>query len=140
MRPNTLYGDRIERLAVGHRIPYISRALRAPGRDVLVDCVAIERGEHTRDIREVAGRVTHAFFLYRRLREAIQRRANTEIRTVGVLYVPPGQNRPDLVDLRELYREQWAQQGADVIEGSRDEVVAPLKAHAEWAREGQNGR
>lgn len=118
----------------GHRVPRLSRALRGHGRDVLVDSVSIERGYEARAIREVASRITQAFFVYDRHRESIRLRTGRELRTTGILYEPPADASADLIDLYDFTRKSWIDQSARVVTGSDDEIREQLQEDADWVR------
>ena len=136
VRPNKMYGDKIERHIKGHRVPRLARALRGFGRDVLIDSLQIEPSYAARDVREVSGRIAEAFYLYERyLRQVIRARANRDIRLVGVLHPIPDDSPQHVRDLRDFAGDSWIHHNAIVIDGSATAIETGLREQANWVRE-----
>lgn len=135
VRPNTLYGDRIERFTRGHRVPRLARALRGYRRDVLLDSIAIERRFSVPSTREVASRISEAFWLYdTKLRPIIRERTGTDLRLIGVIHPVPEDAEQYRLDLRDWVRDTWKHHGATVLEGTPEDVARALQEEAAWVR------
>ena len=136
--PPKLYEGRFKGLS-GHRVPRLSLALRDRGRDLLLDSVAIEQPYQARDIRDVASRISQAFFMYDQYRGPIRDLTGTEVRTVGVLYPLPETAPAPLKDLFEFTQKIWTDQHARVITGSVEEIADQLRRDTDWVRHRDQG-
>lgn len=129
VRPKSLYEGKVD---VAFRVPKLSRALRGPRGDVLVDSLAITTEDATKDVRAAAFRIAQAFYAYDQLKPRIRAFAGREVRTVGVLQRAPAHDSIDTAELRAFVRDAWGHH-AEVIDGNERDATAELDVYGAWA-------
>jgi hypothetical protein len=130
-KPADLYPD-LEQSLFAVPIPSVDRAIRHENRDLLIGGVRLDTPDPLDQIRSPGTRLGRAFWHYSQQKDAIEKLAGVQIRTLGVILAPSGDRDPRVDEAAHYLRHVWRADADQVLLTTELDVETELDREISW--------